>query len=234
MSKLFSASLLALGIAFSVPSAAQSSFLLETVHDAHIYITDPTKPIDIAFGVWILGNANTKDSTRLYMATLDVNGNIVDDWSQIGGSFTDGAHPNDPNWRPERPQYNSHLSAGDNEFRVLYTPGEGAYEIVFKLWNQTIDKYVYYYGSGNNQYVHFDNVYEGSDFAYTYYAQAIFNDGTNSWAAAGTGSNHLTLMLRNVSMFPPSSSPVPEPETYAMLLAGLGMIGAVARRRSRR
>jgi len=28
-------------------------------------------------------------------------------------------------------------------------------------------------------------------------------------------------------------TPVPEPETYAMLLAGLGVMGAIARRRSR-
>jgi hypothetical protein len=27
------------------------------------------------------------------------------------------------------------------------------------------------------------------------------------------------------------TTPVPEPETYAMLLAGLGMVGALARRR---
>ena len=31
----------------------------------------------------------------------------------------------------------------------------------------------------------------------------------------------------------PSVSPVPEPETYAMLLAGLGLMGAVARRRTK-
>jgi hypothetical protein len=31
-----------------------------------------------------------------------------------------------------------------------------------------------------------------------------------------------------------SVTSVPEPETYAMLLAGLGVIGAVARRRTRR
>jgi len=28
--------------------------------------------------------------------------------------------------------------------------------------------------------------------------------------------------------------PVPEPESYAMLLAGLGLMGAIVRRRSRR
>lgn len=29
------------------------------------------------------------------------------------------------------------------------------------------------------------------------------------------------------------SAPVPEPETWAMLLAGIGMLGVIARRRSR-
>lgn len=50
------------------------------------------------------------------------------------------------------------------------------------------------------------------DFAYTL-------DGVNDYFI----SNHVT-----VTSMP---APVPEPETYAMLLAGLGMVGAVARRR---
>ena len=33
---------------------------------------------------------------------------------------------------------------------------------------------------------------------------------------------------------PFSTPPIPEPETYAMLLAGLGLMGAVVRRRSSR
>jgi hypothetical protein len=38
-------------------------------------------------------------------------------------------------------------------------------------------------------------------------------------------------ILDNVSMV---AAPVPEPETYAMLMAGLGLLGAISRRRARR
>ena len=41
----------------------------------------------------------------------------------------------------------------------------------------------------------------------------------------------VSLRSLNVDDLKIVSTPVPEPETYAMLLAGLGLIGAVARRR---
>ncbi|MBS1143269.1 MAG: hypothetical protein H6R14_675 [Proteobacteria bacterium] len=44
-------------------------------------------------------------------------------------------------------------------------------------------------------------------------------------------NNHLRAFNNWLAMTPPP--PVPEPETYAMLLAGLGIVGAVARRRQR-
>lgn len=51
---------------------------------------------------------------------------------------------------------------------------------------------------------------------------AYFHDGKYYVAIANEVSNTTTLY---------SLAPVPEPETYAMLLAGLGLVGAVARRR---
>lgn len=72
--------------------------------------------------------------------------------------------------------------------------------------------------------------------------------GTTSWTAyeatnliGGTSSSTLSFVgtnvpgyiyLDNVSVTV-QTAPVPEPATYAMLLAGLGMLGAVARRRAR-
>lgn len=46
----------------------------------------------------------------------------------------------------------------------------------------------------------------------------------------GTGSSARATI--NQVYFTVQTAPVPEPETYAMLLAGLGILGAVARRRS--
>lgn len=46
-----------------------------------------------------------------------------------------------------------------------------------------------------------------------------------------------SLSIRNVqvaAVIPPVLAPVPEPESYAMLLAGLGVMGALARRRGRK
>jgi hypothetical protein len=45
--------------------------------------------------------------------------------------------------------------------------------------------------------------------------------GTQYGSAAFTQSGVLTVM----------AAPVPEPETYAMMLAGLGLLGGMARRK---
>lgn len=61
-----------------------------------------------------------------------------------------------------------------------------------------------------------------------------------SWNAFGLGSSHLpisgelALHVQGTKFSPDSAwyiSPVPEPETYAMLLAGLGLLGFSARSR---
>ncbi len=57
------------------------------------------------------------------------------------------------------------------------------------------------------------------------YSQTVsgLQAGTKYWLnLKGTGSE---------AMYSVTLAPVPEPETYAMLLAGLGLIGAIARRR---
>ncbi len=43
-----------------------------------------------------------------------------------------------------------------------------------------------------------------------------------------------TLVTNNSAIFVPPTAPIPEPETYAMMLAGLGLMGFVARRRKQK
>ena len=70
----------------------------------------------------------------------------------------------------------------------------------------------------------------------------VFQDGSRYWT--GTPTNdvaiHSTFSFRNgldftdngsVGRYAMAVAPIPEPETYAMLLAGLGLVGFIARRR---
>lgn len=50
--------------------------------------------------------------------------------------------------------------------------------------------------------------------------------GSYNFSYQNSGGDNVGILLDNVSV-----SPVPEPETYAMLLAGLGLLGFAARRR---
>lgn len=54
--------------------------------------------------------------------------------------------------------------------------------------------------------------------------------GTVAPSFAGKTASY-SIFSRNGSIALPAVSPVPEPETYALLLAGLGLVGAAARRR---
>lgn len=62
---------------------------------------------------------------------------------------------------------------------------------------------------------------------------------TNDGAFAFSGGRHGIMVANNPNLFAMAVrsgdvlTPVPEPETYAMLLAGLGLIGAIGRRRRR-
>ncbi|WP_296509198.1 FxDxF family PEP-CTERM protein [Rhodoferax sp.] len=65
-------------------------------------------------------------------------------------------------------------------------------------------------------------VFKFADISYT---------GTGPWTLVATGTK-TTASAGNFSGSL-NVTPVPEPETYAMLLAGLGVMGAIARRRNK-
>lgn len=61
---------------------------------------------------------------------------------------------------------------------------------------------------------------------------AAYAPGTSAYVAATPGSSYGTAGTWRFDMMTVSAAPVPEPETYAMLLAGLAALGVVARRRA--
>lgn len=61
--------------------------------------------------------------------------------------------------------------------------------------------------------------------------QLVFTPGTSgvySLSFANAGGDNIGALLDNVSV-----TAVPEPETFALMLAGLGLLGAVARRKAK-
>jgi hypothetical protein len=66
-------------------------------------------------------------------------------------------------------------------------------------------------------------------------ARALIATNSSLYATYGTlmnaSNNHLNAFNNWLVMTPPP--PVPEPESYAMLLAGLAIVGGIARRNRR-
>ena len=76
-----------------------------------------------------------------------------------------------------------------------------------------------------------NNRYALSNKAYTLKIDGV----TKSAITGGIGVVSITTLDGTTATLDARiTSPVPEPETYAMLLAGLGLMGAVARRRSKK
>lgn len=80
------------------------------------------------------------------------------------------------------------------------------------------------------------NLSEGNAFSGIYLIKTDATDWKLMDNAIGyyqAGEEGQPLLFSSIAGFAPTV-PVPEPETYALFLAGLGLIGAAARRRSRR
>ncbi len=73
----------------------------------------------------------------------------------------------------------------------------------------------------------FVNFVAGIDTTSTFKTITFYGDGYGEYLVAGGTIRYSTLDIGSVS-------PVPEPETYAMLLAGLGLMGGMARRRKQK
>ena len=96
------------------------------------------------------------------------------------------------------------------------------------------------FGSGTNQNfitgrtIDLSSIAATDNQAHVYFRiVSTFNPGTSSYIGTGSGySTGGTMRFDNVTISGTALAPVPEPETYALMLAGLAGIGFVARRRS--
>lgn len=103
----------------------------------------------------------------------------------------------------------------------------------FDYWDSTsasVNASAYFNGSDENGY--FNSSSSASFALSSYYGNSPDSQSGNlvfGIFAAGPGSGSLNF---NINAGVGSAGMIPEPESYAMLLAGLGLIGGIARRRS--
>jgi len=183
----------------------------KAVFGGSFYIVDPTQSVEFTF---VTSQAGF--DLVVSVASWDSNGNIGP-WEQVfvkqGNSVYQG-----------QSQYYI-----DPTF-FSYTSPSGASEIFLKLEAydpKTQSNYTYYSGPGANNFdgdphaVSFYDYYKGKTLV-GFEDKGTFNG--SDW-----DYDDIVFLVSNVAGTPPSV--VPEPETWAMLLAGLGMVGAVARRK---
>jgi PEP-CTERM motif len=108
---------------------------------------------------------------------------------------------------------------------------------ILKIWelgdNQESARVFLWGNNGGN--VHFDFTRGATDltsFDLSSYAGALASiDGSTSITKIGIGGLDQLGSSKGFDLDAVSISPIPEPETYAMLMAGLGLIGFMARRK---
>ncbi|MCL2161332.1 MAG: PEPxxWA-CTERM sorting domain-containing protein [Betaproteobacteria bacterium] len=191
------------GISTPIPPPPDNA---EAVFGGSFYIVDPTLPVEFTFVTSQAGY-----NLVVSVASWDNDGNISF-WEEVfvktGLSVYKG-----PETYYIEPKFFS------------YTGPSGAAEIFLRLVaddTTTNNSYVFFSGPASNNP---DGTVHVVSF-YDYYDGKTLVGFEDMWMGGDMDYDDIVFLVSNVS-----ATPVPEPETWAMLLAGLGMVGVMARRR---
>jgi len=174
----------------------------DAVFGGRFYVVDTSKPIEFTFVTSHAGYDH-----EISVGSADITGNIVwtDLYQKIGGS--DG---------PDEGHYT--LTAFDAATSGYYATGP---EIFFRIYVGSTGETFYSDPASKN--------YDGIDHVVSFYdysgGKTIVGFEDLRWGG-DMNYDDFVILVSNVQ-----STPIPEPETWAMLLAGLGMVGVTARRR---
>ena len=219
MNKLFSASLFALGAMCATPAAANyASWGID------LYIQDASKPVIFTYGD-MRNQSYAYDTIVVWVAAIDANGIIVNDWQQLFQSG--GTQPADIAYLV--PNSSDLPGVPGDRYSFIYDVNPNAVELIFK-W-QDLSHYPqrwYHSGTGSDQVTY---NYNRTPLGPQTLLGLEDNFGNTVPPGYDNDKNDVLIRMTNIGSTRP---PVPEPETYAMMLAGLGVIGAVARRRRER
>ncbi len=229
MNKLFSASLLALGAMCATSAAAATNY---SSWGIDLYIQDTSQPVIFTYGD-MRHQSYAYDTIVVWVAAIDANGIIVNDWKQLFQSG--GTQPDDIAYLvPGTSDLNP--VPGDRYSFVYDNINSSAVELIFK-W-QDLSHYPqrwYHSGSGSDQVTY---NYNQTPLGPQTLLGLEDNYGNTVPPGYDNDKNDVLIRMTNIGrnippppVIPPPPPTIPEPETYAMMLAGLGLIGAVARRR---
>jgi len=205
-----------------MPAVAQS------VQGGHLYIQNLDAPVVITYEP-----SKSTHTNLLYIGALDANGRLV------GGLAGMETLLRSTGTSQDVAALGTCYTCLMTSNTYTYTPGAGAVELVF-FWGNETNGMTFYSGAYNGKpYDSSGNL--GDLVTYTATGAKVgFEDGggtppKNSGWKTDWDWNDVVITLTNVgSTLPPLPPPppmIPEPETYAMMLAGLGMIGVMIRRR---
>jgi choice-of-anchor C domain-containing protein len=136
---------------------------------------------------------------------------------------------------------NSYNSISGNSIDMLGTPGPGSLSQSFSFAANTtytlsfdLNRNPNSHGAGLDVFVNGGHhSYEGTSLttnnSFNFTTGSVAGSQLLTFSSVG-GDNYSGAVLDNVSL----TAAVPEPETYAMLLAGLGMVGFMTRRKAKK